>query len=182
MKTRRQRFRFAWDAAGEMPFDASAETDSEHNGREAVAVMNQNAVLNEWLTGLSFVRRTDQVSRRSVRDRRIRRERGPCEFRRPKSVVRCLPQRVSLQELHSRNTGFSAVPGLHHGLEHFQSVKVVGFDRTRVDRHCLENSGVAWNFPRRTALGERHGTSRHERNLHDPGGVIHLPGPISAIG
>src|SRR5205807_191472 len=120
-------------AAGEMPFDAGTETDSEHNGRKAVAVMNQNAMLNEWLTSTSFARRTDQVWRRSVRDRHIRRERGPGEVRRPQPVVRSFPQSITLQKLHSRNTGFGATPGLDHGLEHFQSVKVVGFDRTRVD-------------------------------------------------
>src|SRR5207249_9911836 len=76
IETGQPRVRFSRDAAAEMPFDTPAGTDAEHDGSQAVAIADQNAVVNEWRDAVAVPRRTDQVGRRSVRDGHVSRQRG----------------------------------------------------------------------------------------------------------
>src|SRR2546428_3403371 len=111
IKARRQRFRLSGNPTGKVPFDDAAAADSEDDGPKTVPELDQDCVVDEWL---ALVRGSDQIARRYVGERQIGGQRGSRQVRRPKSIAGGFPEGLALKELHSRDSGFSAAPELHH--------------------------------------------------------------------
>src|SRR5205814_8321311 len=103
---------FSRDATAKMPFDTATGTDAEHDGPQAVAVMDQDAMLHKGRGTVALNGWTNQITRRSVRDRQVGGQSSLGQLHRPESVVGGLPEGFALQELHPRNARFSAAPGL----------------------------------------------------------------------
>src|SRR5205823_6079483 len=137
---------------GKVPFDTAAAAKPEEDGPKTVAVLDKDCVVDEWR---ALIGRPDQIARGYVGERQIGGQRGLRQVRRPKSLARCFPEGLALKELDSRYTAFRAAPGLHHGLQHFEAMKIVGFNGTGVDRDRFGDFCAARDFQWRTPLSKR---------------------------
>src|SRR5947207_9310214 len=126
-----------------MPLHPGAAADPEDDRTQAVPVMNQDSVTDEWLAALARPGWSNEIGRRCIVDRQVSGQRGLRQCRRPKAFAGCLPQGIALKKLHPRNTAFGSTPTLDHRLQHLETVEVVGFNRAGMDRHRFTDPGAA---------------------------------------
>ena len=85
------------------------------------------------------------------------------------------------EQFNVADTAFSPVTGFDHRLQDFQSMEIVGFNPSAVDRNRFFDVRTGRQFQVRASVSQRDRAACHQGDLVLAGRFKHLLGPISAV-